>query len=282
LASFERDQAEGLRRMLAGPKPRVFTFLSASPPAEKCGTLVNLGTSMARSGHGVILLDACASSHGVTSHIGLQAQATLLDVARQQRAFDQAVQAMPQGFHLASLTAGSLRPVVDDEDQRRRLTNTFNVLAAQSDVMLVDAELDAGDDFPVPAMANGEIVVQVTAGADSVKDAYTLIKRMSAHAGRRPFGVLVTGADAKEAATVFQNMAQAASRYLAVELYSVGFIPADENVGRAARGGRSVVDAFPLAAASTAFRRLAEQLSARVTDKADRPRVAVRSIELGT
>ena len=52
-------------------------------------------------------------------------------------------------------------------------------------------------------------------------------------------------------------MATAASRYLAVQLTSMGSVPADEYLHRAARLGRSVVDAFPLAGASVAFRRLA-------------------------
>jgi flagellar biosynthesis protein FlhG len=249
--------------MLAGPKPRIFTFLSAATPAERSTMLVNLSASLARQGSAVVLLDACASN-GVSQRIGVQTQATLLDVARQQRAFDQVALAVPHGFHLATLTCGSLRPLTQDPDQLRRLSNTFNVLAAQADVLIVDAELDEQDNFPVEAMASGDIVVQVGAGAASVKDAYALIKRLSTQLGRRPFGVLVTGADEREAATVYQNMARAANRYLALQLYSIGFIPSDEHVMRAARSGRAVVDAFPRAGAAVAFRRLAEQLSSRV------------------
>ena len=56
---------------------------------------------------------------------------------------------------------------------------------------------------------------------------------------------------------VYDNMAQAASRYLALNLTSMGSVPADEYLHRAARLGRAVVDAFPLAGASVAFRELA-------------------------
>ncbi|HEX2603465.1 MAG TPA: antiactivator of flagellar biosynthesis FleN protein [Oxalicibacterium sp.] len=264
MASFECDQAEGLRRLLAGPKPRIFTFLSAATSAERSAMLVNLSTSLARTGKQVVLLDGCPSN-GVSQRIDVRLQATLLDVARQQRAFDQVALQMPHGFHLAALTSGSLKPFTPDVDQLRRLSNTFNVLAAQADVLLVDAELDADDAFPIGAMASGEIVVQVGAGADSVKDAYALIKRLSAQSGRRPFGIVVSGTDEREAETVYQNMAQAASRYLAVQLYSVGFVPSDDHVTRAARQGRAVVDVFPRSGASAAFRRLAEQLSARLS-----------------
>jgi flagellar biosynthesis protein FlhG len=266
LASFECDQAEGLRRMLAGPKPRIFTFLSATSPAEKSTMLVNLSASLAFSGSEVVLLDACASVNGISKRMGVEPRATLLDVARQQRALDQVVHAMPQGFGLVSLTNGSVRAATDDVDQTRRLSNAFNVLASQSDVLIVDAELGEQDNFPTPAMASGDIVVQVSPGAASIKEAYSLIKRLNEQLGRRPFGILVTGADEHEAEIIYQNMAHVASRYLAVQLHSIGFVPQDDHVTRAARLGRAVIDAFPLAGASVAFRRLAERFALQSTN----------------
>ncbi len=247
--------------MLAGPKPRIYTFLSATPVSEKSAMLVNLGASLAAGGSDVVLLDACTSNDGITRRMGIDLLATLLDVARQERAFDQVVQPMPQGFGLASLISGSRHAATRDADQLRRLSNAFGVLASQSDVLIVDAELDETDGFPIAAMGNGEIVVQVSPDAASIKNAYSLIKHLNAQLGRRPFGILVTGADEQEAEVVYQNMAQAASRYLAVQLYSIGSIPTDDQVTRAARLGRAVIDAFPMAGASVAFRRLAARFA---------------------
>lgn len=261
MASFECDQAEGLRRMLAGPKPRIFTFLSATSVADKSAMLVNLSASLASSGSDVVLLDACMSKDGITRRMGVEVQATLLDVARQQRALNQVVQPMPQGFGIASLTSGSVHAASRDADQLRRLSNAFGVLAAQSDVLVVDAELDESDNFTIPGMASGDIVIQVAPGAASIKEAYSLIKRLNTQLGRRPFGILVTGADEREAEVVYQNMAHVASRYLAVQLHSIGSIPSDESTTRAARLGRAVIDAFPMAGASVAFRRLAERFT---------------------
>ncbi|MGZ3254885.1 MAG: MinD/ParA family ATP-binding protein, partial [Burkholderiaceae bacterium] len=88
-----------------------------------------------------------------------------------------------------------------------------------------------------------------------------IIKRLNAKLGRHPFKLLVTGATDKEAQVVYENIAQAASRYLAVDLYSMGSVPADDHLKKAANLGRSVVEAFPLALASVAFRRLAGRCS---------------------
>jgi flagellar biosynthesis protein FlhG len=97
----------------------------------------------------------------------------------------------------------------------------------------------------------------VSTGAASITAAYSVIKRLSGEMGQRPFSVLVTGASEKEAQVVYRNMAAAAGRYLAVKLNSMGSVPADEHLTRAARLGRAVVEAFPMAGASVAFRRLA-------------------------
>lgn len=243
--------------MLAGPRPRIVTFLSAVGTEEKNATLLNLSASLARAGSDVVLLDACPGGRGVAAGICPAGAATLLEVARQERALDQVPQQTQEGFRLAMLARGPIRTLPKDPSQVRRLANSFGALSRQTDIMLVDGALDGDDAFPLHAMANGEIVVQVANSPASIKEAYAIVKRLNAQLGRRPFGILVTGAGEAEAKRVFDNMAKAASRYLAVQLQSMGSLPADEHVKRAARLGRAVVDAFPMAGASVAYRQLA-------------------------
>jgi flagellar biosynthesis protein FlhG len=253
LASFDFDQAEGLRRMLAGPKPRIVSFLSATAQDDRGAMLVNLGASLAQSGNDVLIVDACERDYGVAQRLGVKRGPGLLQVARQECALNQVIHPVPQGFSVVKMNAGA------SADEARRLANTFDVLVKQSagSIVIVDAEFGDDGSFPVPVMASSEIVVQVSTGATSITNAYALVKRLSQHLGRRPFGILVTGATEAEAKVVYDNMSLAATRYLAVTLNSMGSVPADEYLQRAARLGRAVVDAFPLAGASVAFRRLA-------------------------
>jgi flagellar biosynthesis protein FlhG len=254
LASFDFDQAEGLRRMLAGPKPRIVTFLSATPQDDKGAMLVNLGASLAQSGNDVMIVDACTRDYGVAQRLGVDRGPSLLQVARQECALNQVIHPVPQGFSVATMG----RTAASSADEARRLAKTFDVLVKQAgSIIMVDGEFSEDGTFPVPIMASSEIVVQVSTSATSITNAYALIKRLSQHLGRRPFGILVTGATEAEAKVVYDNMSSAATRYLAVTLSSMGSVPADEYLHRAARLGRAVVDAFPLAGASVAFRRLA-------------------------
>jgi flagellar biosynthesis protein FlhG len=253
LGSFDLDQAAGLRRMLAGARPRVFTFLSATSDEEKGAMLVNLGASLVRVGSKVVLLDATASPSGIAARLHAPRGASLLQVARGERAMSQILQILPQGFGLARLSHGAFQGGAEVEQVGR----VFGALAEKTDIVMVDGMLDDDDCFPLPAMAAGEIVVQVSSSAASIKTGYSIIKRLTEQLGRRSFSVLVTGASEHEAQLVYQNMARAASRYLALQLDSLGSVPADEHLKHAARLGRAVIDAFPMAGASHAFRRLA-------------------------
>jgi flagellar biosynthesis protein FlhG len=263
LASFDFDQAEGLRRMLAGPKPRIVTFLSATQQDDKGAMLVNLGASLAQSGNDVLIVDACEHDYGVAQRLGVDHGPGLLQVARQECALNQVIHAVPQGFSVVKMNSAwvpaSAGTTVTGHDESRRLAKTFDVLVKQAagSIVIVDGEFGDDGSFPVPIMESSEIVVQVSTGATSITNAYALVKRLSQHLGRRPFGILVTGATEAEAKVVYDNMSSAATRYLAVTLSSMGSVPADEYLHRAARLGRAVVDAFPLAGASVAFRRLA-------------------------
>lgn len=259
MANFNIDQAEGLRRMLAGPRPRIVTLLSVLGTSEKNAMLTNLTASLAHLGTDAVLVDA-RRTDGVGMHLGRTRKNGLLEVARQQCALNEVIQPVQQGFSFTTMAGIHGTSVHGNAADNNRLSTIFNVLAQQFGTMVVDAELDAEDRLPVTAMEEGEIVVHISASAESIKAGYCLIKRLHANLGRRSFGVLVTHADEAQAQLVYANLAQTASRYLAVPLHFMGSIPADDHLSRATRLGRSVIDAFPMALASVAFRRIAGQL----------------------
>jgi len=260
LANFEFDQAEGLRRMLAGPKPQLVSVLSAATVAEKNALLLNLCASLARAGSSVLLVDACGSKPGVSLAVSGPQAPTLLQAVRQQCAPAQAQRMLPQGFSFACL-ARSGSPASLPEAEKARLATLFDAMAAQADITVVDADWSGESGLLLPSMAAGDIVVQVADNANSIKEAYGLVKRLSGHFGRRPVGVLVSGVNEARERVVFQNMAQASRRYLALELQSLGSVPQDDHLARAHKLGRSVIDAFPLAGASVAFRKLASRFA---------------------
>lgn len=259
MASHEVDQAEGLRRMLERPAPRVFTFFSVLSDEEKGAMLINLAASLAVSDQNALLIDACMTPSVILSRFGGASGPTLLDVARQERGLDEAVRIVPEGFALARLSRKNVSAAT--HPQASRLAQIFDTLTEESDITLVNGELGDDDVLPVPGMEMGEIVVHMSTSPSSIKAAYVLLKSLSDKLGRRPFNLLVSGGAEADAQMVFANMAQAANRYLAAQLHFMGSIPADEHIRRASGQGRTVLEAFPLAGATLAFKRIANQFS---------------------
>lgn len=259
MGNFTVDQAEGLRRMLGGTQPRVFSFVSTQQGSDKFSMLTNLCTSLAAAGSDVLLLDACAAGRGVAERLG-QPRSSLLDMARGDTALGEVVMHVPEGFSFCTLS-GRYPFTASGNVPEGQLVEAFRELAGRAGIVVIDTEVAENGQFSLTAMHDGDIVIQVTPEPRSITDAYAAIKRLNAYSGRRPFGVLVTGATDAEAARIFSNMAKAASRYLAVSLDFIGSIPADAHLQRAAGLGRPVTDAFPLAGASVAFRRLAQRFA---------------------
>jgi flagellar biosynthesis protein FlhG len=264
LAKREFDQAEGLRRMLAAPKPQLVSVLSAVNATETNALLLNLCASLAQAGNSVLLVEA-RSKPGVSLAVPGAEAPSLLQAVRKQCTPAQAVRTLPQGFSIACLTRSISQALLPDAE-KCRLAMLFDAMATEADITVLDTDWSGESGLLLSAMAAGDIVVQVGDSAHSIKEAYSLVKRVSGCMGRRPVGVLVTGVNEARERVVFDNMAQASRRYLALELQSLGSVPRDDHLARANKLGRSVIDAFPLARASVAFRKLASRFARGALD----------------
>jgi flagellar biosynthesis protein FlhG len=147
-----------------------------------------------------------------------------------------------------------------DSNESEQTNQLFDELAHQYEIVLVDATLNKDNLLPLQILNNGEIIIQLTRQPESITNAYTLIKQICSELGRRPFGIIVDNATDAQAQIVFRNISEVARRFMQIELEFFGSIPADDHLSRAAKLGRSVIDAFPLASASTAFKQIAQRL----------------------
>lgn len=259
MAEFDHqdDQAGGLRRIMAGPQPRLFSLLPAVAGADQSRLLANLAVSLRRGGSEVLVIDA--SSNAPAALYDTRGLSTLAAVVTQQRSIESAIRRVDQGYAVARLMpAAQLRQAAPPA----ALNQLLDGLARRYDVVLLDAELTSQDVLPLPLLNEHGIIIQLNRHPDAIKQAYRLIKRLYNQLGCRTFGILLLDTPAAAAGAVFDNLSQVARRYLAVRLELMGVIPSDEHLQRAGRLGRAVVEAFPTALASMAFGALARRLDA--------------------
>jgi flagellar biosynthesis protein FlhG len=207
------DQAEGLRRMLSAPLPGLCTVLSADDDNEKDALMKRLAASMSRRGREVILVDGASGATAAADAAGGSASAhTLLDVARGRASLDEAAHADAGGYRRARLGTRRDDPALNDFLKR---------LAAEQARVLVDATLDEDGRLPLPLLAEGEVVVQLSGSEASIRTAYEMLRSLKDQCAHRSVSLLVTAADPVHARRVHSNLFQAASRYLALSVRSI-------------------------------------------------------------
>ncbi len=210
MAKAPVDQAEGLRRLLAAPLPGLCTVLSADGDTQKDALMQRLAASMSRRGREVILVDG--ASVAVPLEPAQAGSPTLLDVAHGHASLDEAGQADAAGYRRVKLGAHRDDPALADLLKR---------LAAQQARVLVDAALDADGRLPLPLLADGEVVVQLSGSEASIRTAYEMLRALKSQCAHGSVALLVTAADPAHARRVHSNLFHAASRYLALSVRSI-------------------------------------------------------------
>lgn len=259
VAEFMHDQAEGLRRMLAGGRVRAVTVAGGRTGIGKTSVLINLAVALARRGKYVMIIDERADAGNVAGKLGLAPRYDLLDVIDRKKRLEEVMLHGPQGIAIVPAAKGVKALSGMDSAGQEWLVQAFGGLPQPVDVLLVDAGSGSGANALSMSLASQEVVVVVSSQPASITEAYALIKVMNQEFARRQFRIVVnkSGSEA-EARAIYDNMAQAAGRFLDVSLEFMGHIPLDEKLRQAVRLCRPVVDAFPTADSARSFRQLAE------------------------
>jgi len=256
--NFHQDQAEGLRRLMAAPKPRVMSIISASANQQPSRLMTNLGSTISASGNEVLLIEAGGRSEELRHAV--RRMPALLDVVNGKTLLTNAIKHSQQGFSYTKIHHEDQSETLLDPYQNQLLGFLFEELTHQFDIVLVETSIDAQGLLPLPILNESEILIQLSRHPESIKHAYGLIKRICSQIGTRSFSIVVDDATEAQAEPIYNNIAEVAWRFMKIQLTFFGAIPNDEHLTRAAYLGRSVVDAFPMATASTAFQKIAQRL----------------------
>jgi len=138
------------------------------------------------------------------------------------------------------------------------LIKAFSDLPAIPDVLIIDAAAGIASDVISFCQAAHHVLVVVCDEPASITDAYALIKVLRRDHGIRGFRILVNRArDGADGRALFSRLERVCDRYLDADLIYAGWVPDDARLRDAVRMRRAVVEAFPGAPASQAFKKLA-------------------------
>jgi flagellar biosynthesis protein FlhG len=261
------DQADGLRRLLAGTPTRVIAVAGSGRRAGATTAAMNLGAALAHQGKAVLLLDehepAPASACALWA---LRPPGRLADVAAGRLGCEDAAAETDCGVSVLPAAPGA-QPA--DLDPRTLW---------QGSVILIDAALDGEGRLSMLARQADDLVLVFQPQPASITAAYAGIKRLHYAHALKQLHLLVNGVAADgEAAQAMTNLVSTGSRYLAVSLQPAGSVRADAHLQDAKRLRQTVVEAFPTSPAAVDFRRIAAATGQWPwRPAADRPRPVAR------
>lgn len=249
-----RDQADGLRRMMTKPHARIISILSTDDvPAQ--GWLLNLATSMLTPEQRLLLIQADGQGWPEAAQTP-----ALEDIAMRKTTLNRAIARHETGVDRARFTeSNGLRQPLS-ANLKTAFNGIVDQLAQDYEIVMIEAQHDTEHGLPLPLMPKHELVVQLHRSEHGIKAAYSCIKRVCQQYGNRPFGIVVTAANEAQGQQYFLRLNQVCQQFLGVALNFLGAIPEDEALQQSTALGRSVIDAFPKAKATLAFKAIANSL----------------------
>ncbi len=261
LSESRMDQANGLRQIVSPDPIRAIAVTGGKGGVGKTNVSVNLGVAMCEIGHRVMLLDADLGLANIDVILGLHPKYDISHVLSGERGLEEVMVEGPAGLRIVPGASGIQALAEMGTAEHAGLINAFSDVAGQVDTLIVDTAAGISDTVLSFARASHEILVVVCDEPASITDAYAIIKLLNRDYGHQRFRILANMArSAQEGRDLFNKMCRVTDRYLDVTLSFMGAIPYDDNLRRAVRSQRPVIQAFPRSRVAQGFRSLAKKV----------------------
>ena len=219
------DQADGLRRLLMRPSLRVITVVGARTGMGATSVVASLAFALARQDRQVLVLDENQATDNVASRLQLKPRYDLLHTVSDHMRVRSVMLHASARVHVLPVARAIQSLSAMDGVSVSRLLENFNAAMMGMDVVLVDAAT-SGYSICSSLPQLDPLLMVMDATSDGITSSYAMLKQMALQHGRKNFSLLINRVKEEvEARTVFENIAEAAQRYLAVRLEYAGSIP---------------------------------------------------------
>lgn len=263
------DQAAGLRAMQTNKTTsssetqpvRVIAVASGKGGVGKTNVSVNLGISLSKLGHRVLLMDADMGLANVDIMLGLQTKYNLSHVLDGEKTLQEVIVEGPGGLKIIPAASGVRRMAQLSALENAGIINAFSELSGDIDILLVDTAAGIADSVVSFCRAAQEVVVVVTDEPASITDAYALVKVLSRDYQLTQFRLLAnmsrTPAHGRQ---LYEKFAKVCEQFLDVSIDFLGSVPFDHDLREAVQKQVPVTVYRPNSIASKSFNDMAKQV----------------------
>jgi flagellar biosynthesis protein FlhG len=254
------DQATGLRRMINPEPVRVIAVTGGKGGVGKTSISANLGIALAELGRRVMLLDADLGLANLDVILGLHAERNLSHVMQGECSLEDVLVTGPKGMRVVPGASGIQRMAEMTPAENAGLIHAFSEVANDVDVLLIDTAAGISDLVISFSRAAQEQIVVVCDEPASITDAYAIIKLLNREYGISRFRILANMVKSvQEGRDLYNKMCRVTDQYLDVMLNYMGSIPYDEQLRKAVKSQKPVVEAYPRSRVAQAFKNLAKK-----------------------
>ncbi len=226
----------------------------------KSNVSINLALALAEKGRRVVVLDADLGLANIDVLMGLTAKRNIADVISGECSLREVMVEGPMGVKIVPASSGTQKMVSLNPMEHAGLINAFSEISHDLDVLIVDTAAGISESVVSFLRAAQEVIVVVCDEPTSITDSYALIKLLNRDYDMYRFRVLANMVKTQEEGRhLFSKLTNVTERFLDVALQFVGSIPYDEAVKKSVQRQRAVLDAYPRAKASMAYRSLAQK-----------------------
>ena len=227
----------------------------------KSNISVNLSLALAELRRRVVLLDADLGLANIDVLLGIKAEKTIADVMSGECELNDILVRGPGGIRIVPAASGVQQMSSLNAQQHGAMIQAFSALSEQLDVLVIDTAAGISDTVVSFVRAAQEVVVVVCDEPSSITDAYALIKLLNKEYGLVRFRVIANMvANNKEGHQLFIKLSGVCERFLDVTMQYLGAVPMDENVRKAVKKQKAVLEFSPRCKASLAFKQLASTI----------------------
>jgi len=255
------DQASGLRKMQNSQQIKVIAVSGGKGGVGKTNVSLNTAIALAQSGKNVLVLDADLGLANVDVMLGLRVQRNLSHVLSGECELDDIIIDGPAGIKIIPATSGTQSMVDLTPAEHAGLIRAFSDMKTPFDVLIVDTAAGISDMVLSFCRASQDVLLVVCDEPTSITDCYALMKLLSRDHGVFKFKVVANMVRSPgEGQQLFGKLSKVSDRFLDVALDLVGVVPYDENIRKAVRKQKAIVEAFPDSPASKAIKNLAKNI----------------------
>jgi flagellar biosynthesis protein FlhG len=259
------DQASTLRYISKRPNKKndkrvmVIAVTSGKGGVGKTNVVANLAISLSMLNKKVVIVDADLGLANLDVLLGILPKHNLHHVLLGEKRISEIIVEGPKGIKILPASSGIQELSELTDQQKLRLLSEFEQFDEDVDILLIDTAAGISSNVMYFNVAAQQIFIVASPEPTSITDAYALMKILSLTYGEKSFKLIVNSVKSEsEGKEVFKKLSLVADRFLDISIDYLGHIPFDDNITKAVRKQKAIVEIYPSSKASKAFEKLSQ------------------------